>query len=674
MKKIFTLVVLVVAAAASYAAPARLGWQKKIQPDGTSIEVQLVGDEFCHYWINRNGQTVQADENGYWMPADKKAMRRIGDKAKRRDAAMRREGEKAIGSPRGIVILVNFKDESFQAANTQSAMSDMINGENYNYEGATGSLRKYFADQSYGKYTPEFDVVGPVTLPHDMSHYGGNDSEGNDLLAGDMIVEACSIANALHNVDFTQYDNDEDEYVDFVYVLYAGLGEADGGAENTVWPHAWVLKSSEYYNNCSYNSEQRIFDGVNIDRYACSGELTGIKRDGVVVEKVRAGIGTMAHEFSHVIGLHDLYDTKYGPNDADKMTPGAWHIMDDGSYNNNGKTPPNYTIFDKYLLGWVTPENPGGEAQMLTMAAGEGYQLANCDTLVSATSYHTLYYIENRQQEGWDAHAPGHGLLVWKIMYNPFVWDNNAINSTTGYIRYALVSATGNTTKIGSAADPFPGTQNMTSWTGLRGRALTDISESDGVIKLNYVADTGDGPIGPEELLLEDLHLAKASYYTIEGVKYYYFDVYKGEDETTEDMLYPEITFTIVANSKTAINGTYDIINGDFWRSTSDVVARDETQPASISIQHVNEQGDYAMKGWLVGIDGVKYVWDAVVHVWARDTENDFIDITLKESGTPSGVENTGVESSARKILRNGQLVILRGGKEYSVIGARRAF
>jgi hypothetical protein len=94
MKKICTLVVLVVAAAASYAAPARLGWQKKIQPDGTSVEVQLVGDEFCHYWINRNGQTVQADENGYWTPADKKAMRRIGDKAKRRDAAMRREGDR----------------------------------------------------------------------------------------------------------------------------------------------------------------------------------------------------------------------------------------------------------------------------------------------------------------------------------------------------------------------------------------------------------------------------------------------------------------------------------------------------------------------------------------------------------------------------------------------------
>ena len=355
------------------------------------------------------------------------------------------------------------------------------------------------------------------------------------------------------------------------------------------------------------------------------------------------------------------------------MTPGAWHIMDDGSYNNNGKTPPNYSIYDKYYLGWLTPENPGSKAQALNMAAGEGYQLANCDTLVNATSYHTVYYMENRQQEGWDAHVPGHGLVIWKIMYNPFVWENNGINSTEGYLRFALVSATGETTGIGTASDPFPGSQYITNWTGLKGRALTDISESEGVVKLNYVADTGEGPTGPEELYVEDLHHAKAIYYTTEGVEYYYFDLYNGEDTISGEMLYPNASFTVVAKSKTAINGTYDILSGDFWRSTGDVVAIDETQRASISIQHVNDQGDYSMKGSFVCMDGVKYIFEAVVRVAARDSDNDFEDITLEESDDQTGVENIdGTTKATYKIMRNGELLIIHNGKIYRVDGGRR--
>lgn len=58
MKKIFTLFVAVWAIAASYAAPARPGWHTKTQPDGTTIEVQLVGDECHHYWVNRDGQLL----------------------------------------------------------------------------------------------------------------------------------------------------------------------------------------------------------------------------------------------------------------------------------------------------------------------------------------------------------------------------------------------------------------------------------------------------------------------------------------------------------------------------------------------------------------------------------------------------------------------------------------
>ena len=68
-------------------------------------------------------------------------------------------------------------------------------------------------------------------------------------------------------------------------------------------------------------------------------------------------MGTPLHEYGHVIGLPDYYDTEYAStNYTESRTPGEWSIMDQGSYNNDGNTPPNYYIFDKYYLGWATPK------------------------------------------------------------------------------------------------------------------------------------------------------------------------------------------------------------------------------------------------------------------------------------------------------------------------------
>ncbi|MBQ9143708.1 MAG: M6 family metalloprotease domain-containing protein [Paludibacteraceae bacterium] len=489
-KRIATLFMLCIIATASYAVPARPGWQTKTQPDGTTIEVRLTGDEFYHYWQDRSGNVVKCDSLGYWRVVESQPTPATIKARRQASRMLQSRPNKAVGSvnlaPRGLVILVNFSDSKFANANNQAAMNELMNSDNYTYNGATGSVRQFFSDQSDGQYTPDFDVIGPVTLSENVAYYGGNDAGGGDLLPGDMVVEACSIANASHGVDFTQYDNDGDGYVDFVYIVYAGKGEADGGADETIWPHNWDLASAYYYDNCTYNKNKRRFDGKYINNYACSGELSGAG--------ARTGIGTIAHEFGHVIGLPDLYDIDYGQNSEDEATPGAWHIMDGGSYNNDGKTPPNYTIYDKYFLGWETPTNPSNTPQTLTLqAAGtdgfKGYQIATSNSLLLANNTNTVYYIENRQQSGWDAYLPGHGLVIWKIMYSQSVWEANGPNDTDGTIRYAIVSASGKTTGIGTGADPFPGTKKKTRWEGVSGKPLLDITESGGVITLTYIDD-----------------------------------------------------------------------------------------------------------------------------------------------------------------------------------------
>ena len=562
MKKLTLSLTILLLTLSTFAVPAYRGWQTKSQPDGTTLQVRLIGDEFYHYWQDQAGNVVKCDSLGYWRVVESQPTPATIKARRQASPMLQSRPKRAVGkpnlAPRGLVILVNFKDTKFNASNTQEAMNELMNSSNYTDNGATGSVRQFFSDQSDGQYEPDFDVIGPVTLSNNVDYYGGNvnNERGQDKLPGDMVVEACSIAN--YAVDFTRYDNDNDGYVDFVYLIYAGKGEADGGAANTIWPHSWDVYSAAASGYASFNKSQyyarATFDGKSVLNYACSGEIDG--QTGA-----RAGIGTIVHEYSHVIGLPDLYDIDYGQNYEDEATPGAWHVMDGGSYNNDGNTPPNYTIYDKYFLGWKTPINLGATAKNLSLnAAGtagyEGYQIASSNSLLDATSTTTAYYIENRQQSGWDAHVPGHGLVIWKIMYSQSVWKANGPNATPGTIRYAVVSASGATTGIGTAADPFPGTKKVTRWEGVTNKPLLNITEKNGIISLSYIEEV-DESICSYEVLYENATVSSESgevkkgetlTLTVEPLEGYVLDntmilVYQGNEE--RDFTYSGTTLTI---------------------------------------------------------------------------------------------------------------------------------
>lgn len=485
MKKYLVLLALCLVPMMMYSVPAYRGWRTMTQPDGSTIRIRQNGDEMYHHWENEQGEIVQCDSLGWWravgpVPTPQEMSARRAPSATR---PMRAVGSANL-APRGLVILVNYSDVSYNSANNQAAMSEMLNGDNYTYNGATGSAKKYFYDQSNGQYAPIFDVMGPVTLPHTRAYYGANDADGNDVLPGDMVVEACQLVDS--EVDFSLYDNNGDGTVDFVYILYAGMGEADGGPDESIWPHNWSLSSAYSYNNCSYSRTQRKFDGKYVDNYACSGEINGLT-------KKRCGIGTICHEFGHVIGMVDLYDTDYSTNYNNGVTPGDWHIMDGGSYNNDGMTPPNYTTFDKYYMGWATPTilNTKG-ANTLTTNYRDGYQLNSNGTLAAYSSTDTQYYIENRQQSGWDAYLPGHGMIVWKVTFSDPVWNSNAPNvtSTKGSPRYTVVSAKGTDKVQQNQYDPFPGSGKKTSFTPFSQYPLLNITENaDKTISFIFIED-----------------------------------------------------------------------------------------------------------------------------------------------------------------------------------------
>ena len=503
MKQIITrLIIVLFALSASisrmYAVPAYPGWQTKTQPDGSTITVRLVGDEFYSYWETQDGKLALEQPDGTFVRTAE-AIPSREQVAQRRKASLKYQSgrRKDIGhptqAPKGLAILVQFANVSFEQQNDSTTFSNLLNERGYSYQGATGSAVDYFSAQSNGQYEPTFDVFGPVTLPHDRVYYG-EDGEVDGVKTyhryiADFVIDAIQAADSA-GCDFSQYDSDNDGEVDIVYFFFAGKGQAAGGEAETIWPHNWWLdaalylgfthgNSGYYYNKSGRNLP--VLDGKMINKYACSAEL---QSDGS-----RSGIGTLCHEFGHVIGLPDYYDTAYGYNDENYMTPARWSIMDFGSYLNNEMTPPNYSIFDKMFMGWAKPKFLTADKRKnvrMTTDYNDAYQITGGDKRVNYNCPDTVYYIENRQNTGWDEYLPGHGMIVWRVVYDQDIWTANAPNNEDGKPRYTLLAGDSSAVKIGYyPKDAFPA-GGVTYLKLFPGCELSEIAETDGLITFQY--------------------------------------------------------------------------------------------------------------------------------------------------------------------------------------------
>lgn len=478
------------------AKPAKQGIIMCELPDGTELPTRLVGDEFAHRTLSEDGYVLVYDADGYLNygvfdgtqivssgrravavanrtaqdiaflnTIDKDGLLQQASNLDVKHAEMRRSRmasprynnpQKANtsqgidllfteypskGSPKALVILVEFQDKAFSVENPHEYFEKQLNEKGYSVNGATGSALDFFTENSNGQFTPQFDLYGPVKVSKNMSYYGGNDAYGNDKAPEEMVSEACTLLDA--EVDFSQYDTDGDGFVDNVYVYYAGYGEADGGGNNTVWPHSY---------NLTYAGINCKLDGVTVDRYACSNEVDRTARRP-------DGIGTFVHEFSHVMGLPDLYDTVYS---YQCFTPGSWSTLDYGPYNNNGRTPPNYGVYERYSLGWLEPlrfSGTGSRERILEpITSNQAY-------LIPTTNRNEFMLVEMRKQEGWDKYIPNSGMLVWRINYSRTKWRNNTVNNTATNQGVDIIEADNKQDEYNRPGDCFPGSANVTSFT-----------------------------------------------------------------------------------------------------------------------------------------------------------------------------------------------------------------
>lgn len=482
MKRIYSFIGALTVAATALGVPARPGLRPYIQPDGSVVMVTRSGDEYSHYLIDASGRILTEDSEGRLVEAEVPAgpsplaMRRAARQGRsvmtlsdgRFNPGLCETSFPANGERRALVVLVEYQDVRFNVEDPHAFFDSMLNEEGFSQYGGTGSARDFFIENSMGQFRPVFDVYGPILLDNKRQYYGANNTWGEDRRPEEMAIEACRQID--DEVDFNDYDIDGDGFIDNVFVFYADTGEATDGPMASVWPHSADISD--------LRDEIFTFDGVRLNHYACTNET--VIYNG---EPRPDGIGTFVHEFSHVIGLPDLYTTVY--NNA--FTPGEWSTLDTGPYNNEGRTPPYYSAYERFALGWMEPE-PLTEGEHILEPVNE----SNRAFFVPTDRTNEYFLIESRRRQGYDTFIPGHGLLVWHVDYNSKAWHDNTVNNVNSHQRVDIIEADGKLNGATRNGDTFPGASGVTSfgeatspafnswsgkWTGWNLSEITELSE-----------------------------------------------------------------------------------------------------------------------------------------------------------------------------------------------------
>lgn len=468
LKQLSLIVCLMLCSLTTWAAKAESIPIQVRQADGSVVTVILRGDEHINWYTTLDGVLlVQGEDNNYYIGKVEKsgnliATQQLAHEAQTRSQAERNliakqdkdkffayvnkvveESENAynnslltrgpiidsvyngvpyfphIGSPKALVILAEFQDTTFTIQDTKKVFTNYLMNEDhfsdkrYNQDQNYKGVRGYFKDCSYGKFTPVFDVVGPIKLPKAHAIYGaGNDRM--DLL----LADACAAVDGM--VDFAKYDANNDGIVDLVYVIYAGhSANTSGNKDTNIWPKSGTITISNK------------FDGKSIRRYGVSNELNGSEKTSKSNKKIN-GIGLFCHEFSHTLGLPDIYAYNTDAENQDNQGMEYWDIMDGGTGIRGGRVPASYLAWEREVMGWMNIDELKNDITINNLKSidngGKAYKIVNPK---NSNEYIVLQSIQKGAwNQGWGDNTYGKGLFAYRISYksgkvNIFDYPNN---------------------------------------------------------------------------------------------------------------------------------------------------------------------------------------------------------------------------------------------------------
>lgn len=543
MRLILTIFFLLLSTLHLYAVKAYPYPIKVKQPDGSILEIVMHGDEFFRYATTVDGRLVTRTSDGFYryaaysngsilssgtiarssgmrfanMPLSANGPISIEETGRMRDLGIRRfeaaggmqtMALRAVpGTVNALVIPVEFSDVRFTATDIQSHIQAMLNTAGYSEYGANGSAKDYF-EANIPNTTFNFDVTPPVLLSKSMDYYGANDQSTPSVIIYDknireMVREACLAVNP--TVDFSRYDNDNDGNVDYVFILYAGHNEAESGNTDAIWPQTYSI----------YNEGIRL-DGVRLSLFGCSSELMGSDLSGDVGGNyLFAGIGNFCHEFSHSLGLKDLYDVNYGNGGNSKCLWERLSLMDEGNYSNFGRTPPYYCAIDRELAGTLEYEPVIADTRMTLIPIN----ISNKAIRIPCDKDGEYFLAEARTAESWDRYINGSGMLIYHIDKSSNIvdgitasvrWENNLINTYAAHECADLVEAYPKAESISQVF--FPGQAQITefgpvtepafvSWDGIpAGYLFYDITAEGNSISFSVRKDNSEILLKPEDV------------------------------------------------------------------------------------------------------------------------------------------------------------------------------
>lgn len=443
------------------------------QADGTTITVRAYGDEDLSYFLASDGTLLYQEGTNFYIAgvkadgtlystgvlAHEPSMRTIKEisaiKAQNAKAfynsmetqakanKVRREPMTpdnsllpSLGKHKIPVILVEFSDVEFSVENPKATFDKYLNGkELFNKETDPemgqnyASVAKYFKDMSFGKFEPEFEVYGPVNLGKPLATYGAGYSSQEKM--GLLLTDACTAVD--NEVDFTQYDSNDDGNIDLIYIIYAGFSQSiAGNSTDCIHPKS------------GYLSLAKSFDGMDVKRYGVNNELNGTpadQADGPIIN----GIGLFCHEFSHCMGLPDLYPKSGSIAEACiNQNMDYWSLMDAGEYTGNGYRPTAYTAWERERLGWMEIGTLTGPSNVELKSLDEGGTAFRIYNDKDETG-HEYYIVENVQNNGWNKKLFGNGLMVTHVDYlsSQFSLGGCKVNNTEGHPRMHVMAADG---------------------------------------------------------------------------------------------------------------------------------------------------------------------------------------------------------------------------------------
>lgn len=443
------------------------------QADGTTITVRAYGDEDLSYFLASDGTLLYQEGTNFYIAgvkadgtlystgvlAHEPSMRTIKEisaiKAQNAKAfynsmetqakanKVRREPMTpdnsllpSLGKHKIPVILVEFSDVEFSVENPKATFDKYLNGkELFNKETDPemgqnyASVAKYFKDMSFGKFEPEFEVYGPVNLGKPLATYGAGYSSQEKM--GLLLTDACTAVD--NEVDFTQYDSNDDGNIDLIYIIYAGFSQSiAGNSTDCIHPKS------------GYLSLAKSFDGMDVKRYGVNNELNGTpadQADGPIIN----GIGLFCHEFSHCMGLPDLYPKSGSIAEACiNQNMDYWSLMDAGEYTGNGYRPTAYTAWERERLGWMEIGTLTGPSNVELKSLDEGGAAFRIYNDKDETG-HEYYIVENVQNNGWNKKLFGNGLMVTHVDYlsSQFSLGGCKVNNTEGHPRMQVMAADG---------------------------------------------------------------------------------------------------------------------------------------------------------------------------------------------------------------------------------------